>query len=106
MKLHEIKRGVSKGGKGEKRITIEPADGRYGDVKLDVEFNFTPGNSRGGNHPEDSDDEFDVTSVKLAQEVEQLDDGNEVVKTWPKGTDADKLPGWTRKDDRAVEEKL
>jgi len=109
MKLHEIK--GTRSGNADKRVTIEPAKGIYGDVKLDVEYSVSAGgSSRHGDNSsfdEDHPDEYDVKSVKLAHDVEQLDDdGQEVVKTWPKGTDAHKLPGWSRKDDDAVEEKL
>lgn len=36
------------------------------------------------------------TKIVLAQDVEQYDDNGEtVLKTWPKGTNISALPGWT-----------
>ena len=110
MKLHEIK-GKPRSGGAEKKVTIEPAGGEYGEVDVLVKYTVSAGgSSRHGDNSsfdEDHPDEYEIDSITLRHEVEQYDkDGQEVVKTWPKGSDATKLPGWKSKDDDAVQEKL
>lgn len=111
MKLHEIRAKKKTDGEGTKKITIEPVDGMYGDVRIEVKFKYEAESSdrHGDNssfdekHPES----FDIISAVTVKDVDQLDDdGQEIVKTWPAGTDVQKLPGWSDDDDELILNKL
>jgi hypothetical protein len=49
---------------------------------------------------------FVVTDLRAAEEVQQFgEDGEKVLKTWPKGTDITKLPGWKPKMEEEFQRK-
>lgn len=107
MKLHEIRR-LKDNYSSSTEITIEPADGIYGEVALSVEFNYEPPNSTLHVPGDSSTREYhpaqiEISSVKTAQAIIELDeDGKPTGKSWPAGTDAGDLPGWSKKDDELV----
>lgn len=108
MKLHEIKRRDTK---FTKTVTVEPADGIYGKFKVEVDFEYeAPSTSQ-----HDDDDAstrerhaatIDITSIKLAQNVTQHDEDGEKVGEHKKGSDATKLKGWTKQDEKHIEDEL
>ena len=109
MKLHEIKQKAKDSSGNVATVTVDTFN--YGRVKLDVKFNHeAAGSTRHGDDAsfdEDFPEQFDIVSIKLAQEVEEFDEYGDVKKTWPKGTDVSKLENWSdRKDGEAVEDEL
>lgn len=87
------------------------AEGLYfGDFDVDVTFDYTPEDytqhvpgdpTTRERHPAD----VELVTIVLADNVEAYDeDGEKVVKTFPKGTPIEQLPGWTEKMERAIED--
>lgn len=107
MKLSEIKileRGRDDAGYAQS-VTSKGYDGLQPDEgwmdNIDVNITYT-------NDPDDSfDHEFGrenlegaiwVDTLTLAAPAKQHDDDDKVIKTWPKGTDVTKLPGFKESD--------
>jgi hypothetical protein len=112
MKLHELKTVKKHRGFYTQDMEIDPAGGIYGDIDVEVSYNFEGASSTlhirdDPTTREHHSAEFEIVDIILTKEVEEYDEeGEKVIKTWPKGTDASRLPGWTKKDEEAVYDKL
>ena len=104
MKLHEI---VSS--KDTKlKVTVEPAGGIYGKFGVVVHYELESASvsqhvSGDSSTREKHTGSLVIGNVELAQDVYKQDaDGKNTDQVWKKGTDATKLPGWDRTDNKYV----
>lgn len=101
MKLHEIARRDP-----SMMLYVEPAGGIYDEFEVKVTYDaeepstseHVPGDPSTREHHPGS---LTIISVVLNQDVK-----NEAGKTWKKGSDAEKLPGWDKSDDKYVYDKV
>lgn len=92
-------------------MTVEPGEGQYGEVEVEVEFDYEPASSTQHEPDDPTTREYhpasvEIISVKSTEEFEEFDEDGEVVKKFPKGTDMEKLEGWTKGDLEHVDEKV
>lgn len=93
-------------------VEIDPVDGEYGRVKVEVGFDYVPASY--SQHAPDNytyrerhPSAFLISFIRLAERVYELtDDGHETGKFWEPGTPAEKLPGWGPDDVEQVERAL
>lgn len=92
-------------------MTVEPGEGQYGEVDVEVEFDYEPASSTQHvpgdpttreHHPAS----VEIISIKSTEEFEETDEDGNTVKKFPKGTDMEKLEGWTKGDLSHVDEKV
>lgn len=99
MKLSEILRKPRRSSNSTTCTVTWEQDG-FIEFDVDVEYDYVGASY--SDHPYGSSyaREYHSASAteletKLAHDVEQLDDNDEkVIKTWPKGTNIESLPGW------------
>lgn len=107
MKLEEIRSHKKPARKDSsdntKNITIDSF--KLGELKLKVTFDYEAGFS--DRHGDDSsydekhEEKFTVTKIELAKAYED-EDG----RKYEKGTDAEDIPGWGKKDEDLVDDEL
>lgn len=75
------------------------------EIKVKVKYTATKGHKGSYDEPADPGD-LDIDKVTLEEPLKVFDEDGEVTKTWPKGTDVEKIDGWTKKFDDKVYDAL
>jgi hypothetical protein len=78
---------------------IQPDDTYYDDMQVSVKFHKE-------RDDEDGAGSCAVTGLFLDAPVKQYDNDDKLVKTWPKGTDVEKMPGFEKSDKDWFQSKL
>jgi len=110
MKLHEIKSLRTHSRNSEATVTVEPAGGVYGEIKIDVTYHYEGASvtRHGENYTFDEHHsaQIEIVDMALAEDVHETDeDSGEVKKggkTWKKGSDPANLPGWSKSDEEYI----
>jgi len=114
MKLHEIKSVRSHSRNSQETVTVEPAGGEYGEIDIDVTFHYEKASvtRHGDNYTFDEHHSasIEIVDLALAHDVHEMDENTGEVKkggkTWKKGEDPSNLPGWNKKDEEYIIDKL
>jgi hypothetical protein len=109
MKLHEIrgKRNPDYDDTPDNPVTltVTAPDALGDEIKVDVSYHATEGYEASHDDP-GSPGDLDIKKIVLHADTKEYDDDGEVVKTWPKGTNVDKIDAWTGKYDTSVDAAL